>query len=129
RAAIFVHHNGEVQSSFEKQLEELFETRRFGDVNQLPGYGLQLGARADLEPHRIQILDVNDPERFVQIAAIAQGEARIAGLLGDLDAFGDAGFGIQRDDFLPRPHDLASNPTPQIERVKDDVAAQNGAAG
>ena len=129
RAAVFIHHNRQVQLPFQEELQQLFQPRRFGNINQLARRGQQVRPAPGFEPHRIQILDVNHPQRLVEVPALAQREAGVARLLRHVQALGDAGLGVQRDDFLPRPHDLARDAPAQVQRVQHDVPAQRGAAG
>ena len=60
---------------------------------------------------------MNDAQGPVEVPAFAQWKAGVTGLLGHVEAFGDARLGIQRDDFLPWTHDLAGDAPPQVKRV------------
>src|SRR6185369_4388327 len=60
--------------------------------------------------------------RSIEVAFFAQGEARITSFLSDIEAFGNGGFGIERDDFLSWSHYLASKAASQVEGIENDRA-------
>ena len=127
-AAEFVHDDRQVQFAFKEQLEQALKPRGFGHIDELARRRQQLRPAAGFESHGKQVLDVDDPQRFVQVPAFAQGEARIACFFGHLQALRNTGLGIQRDNFLARPHDFAGDSPAQIQRVEDNVPAQRAAA-
>ena len=129
RAAIFIDHDGEVQFALEKELQQFFQPRGLRHVNQLAARRPQIRAALRLEPRGIQIFDVNDPDCLVEVAALAHREARVAGLLRDIEAFGNRRFGVERDNFTARAHHLAHDAAPQIESVQHDVPAEMGSGG
>jgi hypothetical protein len=54
----------------EQHLEHFFEVSGFGDVNQLAGNGQEFRGGPRLEPHRIEVLNVNHPKSLIQIAGL-----------------------------------------------------------
>ena len=68
-------------------------------------------------------------EGFVQIAAFAERETGEARFFRQFQAFGQAGLGVEADDFHARAHDVAHGAPAQVQGVEDDVVAQAAAAG
>ena len=66
---------------------------------------------------------MNDAVGVVDIAPFAQRKARVTRLFRDFQAFFDARFRIEHDDFCPRTHHVAHDPASQIERVHQDFTA------
>ena len=93
RAAVLVHHHRQVQLALQKQLQHPLEPRRGRHINQLARHRQQLRRRARLEPHRVEILDMNHPERLVQITLLTDWKPRVARLLRDVQALRQALIG------------------------------------
>ena len=108
---------------FQNPLQQPFQPRGFGNVNQLARHPQQVRARPHLVAQRVKVLDVDDAERLVQVAAFAKREARVTGFFRERDAFGQRCGGVERGNFLARLHDFARGAVPQIQRVQDQVAA------
>ncbi len=129
RAAVFVHHNGEMEFPFEEQLQQLLQAGGFGHVNELAGHRGEFRAAPDFQTHREQVLDVHHAQRLVEVARFTKWEAGVTTFFRHVQAFSHARVGVQPDDFLARTHDLADNPPPQVERVEHNVPAQPRRAG
>ena len=75
RPAVFIHDGGEMGFPFEKQLQQFFQPRGFGNVNQLARQRQQIRRRPRLVAQGVKVFDVDDSASSVEIALVAQGKS------------------------------------------------------
>src|SRR5688500_2215741 len=66
---------------------------------------------------------------FVEIAAVAKRETRVARFFSQVEALGDARFRVENHDFMPRTHYIASAAARQVHGVENNVPAKVRGAG
>src|ERR1043166_2479914 len=84
--------------------------------------GEKIGATFGLHPHGINVFDMHNTTRLIQVASFTDGKSGEAGLFGDVDAFGYTGLSVQTHDFLAGSHDIAGDAPTQVESVEDEFA-------
>lgn len=124
--SIFIDGESDVSACFTETGKKFVYGEHFGDHEKVPFDLAQIRIR--FVEKRKKIFDMNESESFVEVA-FDEREAGVLGVDGDLQIGLEAVFDVERDDEVPRCHDIADAAVVESEDVEEDVLLGGGYLG